>query len=143
MSQSIKKALVVAFYNHPEKVQQSVRKLKKCGFDIKKLTIAGKGCQPCSSVFIIPGIGPIAVGGPLVGAIVKGFGGSVNFKGLKALRDGLCNIGLPVESLFRYEAALKNGMCLVIARGGGDEIIELKSVFALSKAAEIVVHHQF
>ncbi|MEA3341782.1 MAG: general stress protein [Chloroflexota bacterium] len=137
-----KKVSVTGIYNRPEEAKQSVRKLQKCGFDIKKISIAGKGYQPCSSLFIIPGFGPIAVGGPLAGAIVKGFGGGLYSWGLKALREGLCSIGIPKESLFRYETALKNGMCLVLVRGGVDEISGVKNMFfASSKAIEIAVHY--
>ena len=142
MSHAVKKASVVACYKHPEGVMQSVRKLKKYGFDIKKVSIAGKGYQPCSSLFIISGLGPIAVGGPLVGAIVRGFGGDTYFRGLNALREGLCSVGIPKESLFRYETALKNGMCLVFVQGWVNEIAEVKSVFASSKAIEITVHYK-
>ncbi|MGD8714869.1 MAG: hypothetical protein PVG70_10030 [Desulfobacterales bacterium] len=140
MSHTIKKTLVVAFYNHPEGVKQSVKKMKKCGVEIKKLSVAGKGYHPCSSLFMIPGLGPIAVSGPLVAAILREFEGEIYFKGLNALRGGLCSIGIPEHSLFKYENALKNGMCLVFARGGANEINEMKSVFASSKAIEIAMH---
>ena len=138
----LKKASIVVICKDPAKVKQSFRKLKKCGFDIKKLSIAGKGCQPCSSLFIIPGLGPIAVEGPLVEAIVRGLNGGIYFRGLNALREGLCSIDIPKESLLRYETALKDGMCLVFVRGGVDENAELISVFASSKAVEITVHYQ-
>jgi len=39
MKQTIKKASVVALYNHFEGVKQSIRKLKKHGIDIKKLSV--------------------------------------------------------------------------------------------------------
>ena len=141
MSHAIKKASVVALYNHPDRVKQSVRKLQGYGFDIKKLSIAGKGYEPCSSLFIIPGLGPIAVGGPLSGAIVRGFGKGVYFKGINALREGQCSIGIPKDSLFRYETALKNGLCLVFVQCGVDEIDAVKSVLTSSKAIEIAVHY--
>jgi len=120
---------------------QSVRKLKKYGFDIKKLSIAGKAYQPCASLFMIPGLGPIAVSGPLVAAIVRSFKQGAYKRSLDALREGLYNIGIPKESVFQYESALKNGMCLVFARSGVDEIAEMKSVFVSSKAIEITVHY--
>ena len=113
----------------------------KHGIDVKKLSIAGKGCPPGDSLFIISGLGPIAVSGPLVGAIVRGFEGGIYFKGLHALREGLCSIGIPKDSLLRYESALKNGMCLAFARGRVDEIAAVKSVFASSQAIEIAVHN--
>jgi len=142
MGHAIKKASVVAFYNHPEGVKLSVRKLKKYGFDIKKLSMAGKRYYPCSSLFMISGLGPIGVSSPLVGAIVRGFGGGIYLRGLNALREGLCSIGIPKESVFRYESALKNGFCLVCARGPVDKMAEVKRVLASSKAIEIAVHYQ-
>jgi hypothetical protein len=142
MSNATKKASIVVMYKDPEEVKRSIKELKKCGVNIKKLSIAGKGYKPCSSLFIIPGLGPIAVGGPLVGAIAKGFGGDVYFKGLIALREGLFRIGISKESLFRYETALKKGMCLVFFQGGVDEIGEVISVLASSRASEITVHYQ-
>lgn len=142
MSRAIKKTSVVAFYNHPEGVKQSLGKLKKHGIDINKLSIAGKGYHSCSSLFIITGFGPIGISGPLAAAIVRGFGGGIHFKGLNALREGLCSIGVPKDSLFRYETALKNGICLVCTRAPVDKIAEVKRVFTLSKAIEITVHDQ-
>ncbi|MBC8393013.1 MAG: hypothetical protein H8E17_10670 [Deltaproteobacteria bacterium] len=142
MSHAIKKVSVVAFYNHFEGVKQSVRKLKKDGFDIKKLSIAGKGYHSCPSLFMISGLGPISVSGPLVAAIVRAFGRGVNIRSLRALHEGLYNIGIPKERVFQYESALKNGFCLVCARGPVDKIAEVKHVFDLSKAIEITVHYQ-
>jgi hypothetical protein len=141
MSHDIEKVSVVAVYNQIEGVKQSLTQLKKYGFDIKNVSIAGKKYRPCSSLFIIPDLGPIAVGGPLVGALVKGLGGASYFRGLNALREGLRGIGIPRDSLFRYETALKKGMCLVFVQDGVDKIAEVKSVFASSKAIKIAVHY--
>lgn len=142
MGHAIKKASVVAFYNHPEGVKLSVRKLKKYGFDIKKLSMAGKGYYPCSSLFMISGLGPIAVSGPLVAAIVRAFKQGASIKSLDALHEGLYNIGIPEESVFQYESALKNGFCLECARGPVDKMSEVKRVLVSSKAIEIAVHYQ-
>jgi len=142
MSHAIKKASVVAFYNHPEGVKQSVRKFKKYGVDLKKLSIAAKGFHPCSSLFMISGLGPIAVSGPLVAAIVRAFGQGVCIRSLSALHEGLYNIGIPKENVFQYESALKNGFCLVCVRGPVDKMAEVERVFALSRATEITVHYQ-
>lgn len=142
MSHAIKKTSVVAFYNHPEGVKQSVRKLKKYGFDINKLSIAGKGYHPSSSLFIISGLGPISVSGPLVAAIIGAFGQGASIRSLGALHEGLYSIGIPKEKIFEYESALKNGFCLVCARGPVDTIAAVKHVLALSKAIEITMYDQ-
>ena len=141
MSYTINKASVVAVYNHPEEVKQTVRKLKKTGFDIKKLSIVRKGYHSRSSLFVISGIGPIAVSGPLVGEIVRTFGKGV-IRPLSAFHRGMSNIGLSRESVFQYESALKKGFCLVCARGPVDEMAQVKRFFTLSKAIEIKIHYQ-
>jgi hypothetical protein len=142
MNQAIKKASVVAFFINFEGVKQSVRQLKRYGFDIKRLSFAGKGYHPCSSLFMISDLGPIAVSGPLVAAIVKAFSQRVCVRSLIALHEGLYKIGIPKESTFEYETALKNGLCLVCARGTVDKMTEVRRVIALSKAIEITVHYQ-
>ena len=142
MSPAIKKALVVAFYNHPDDVRQSVRKLKKQGVDTKKLSIAGMGYHPCSSLFMISNFGPIAVSGPLVAEIIKAFGQGAYLGSLDTFHAGLCSIGIPKEKVFEYECALKNSLCFICARGPVDKMTEVKRVFALSKAIKIAVHDQ-
>ena len=141
MSYTINKASVVAVYNHPEEAKRTVRKLKETGFDSKKLSIVRKGYHPRSSFFVISGIGPITVSGPLVGEIVRTFGKGV-IRPLSALRKGMSNIGISRESIFQYESSLKKGFCLVCARGPVDEMAEVKRVFTLSKAIEIKMHYQ-
>ena len=142
MNRAINKASVVAFFINFEGVKQSVRELKKYGFDIKKLSFIGKGYHPCSSLFMISGLGPIAVSGPLVAAIVKAFSQRVCVRSLSALHEGLYKIGIPKDSASHYETALKNGFCLLCARGPVDKMVEVRRVFALSKAIEITVHYQ-
>jgi hypothetical protein len=142
MSHAIKKVAVAAFYNHPDGVKQSVRILKKHGIDIKKLSIAGKGYHRCSSLFMISGLGPIAVSGPLVSAIVRALGWGTSIGSLGALHEGFYNIGIPKESVLQCVSTLKNGLCLVCARGPADKMAEVKRVFVLSKAIKIKVYYQ-
>jgi hypothetical protein len=91
---------------------------------------------------MIPSLGPVSVSGPLVAAIVRAFGQGVYSRSLGALHEGLYNIGIPKESVFQYESALKNGLCLICAQGPVEKMVELKRVFALSKAIAITVHYQ-
>ena len=142
MGHAIKKASVVSCYKHPEGVKQFVSKLKKRGFDIKKLSIAGKGFHPCSSLFIISGLGPVSVSGPLVAVILRALGKSAYIGSLGALTEGLYNIGIPKESVSEYVSMLRNGFCLVCTHGPVEKMVELKRVFALSKAIAITVHDQ-
>ena len=57
--------------------------------------------------FIIPGLGPILVAGPLVAWIVGALEGAVVVGGLSVLGAGLYSIGIPKDSVVQYEAALK------------------------------------
>src|SRR5271156_4316196 len=60
-----------------------------------------------SALFAIPGIGPILVAGPLVAWIVAGLEGAVVVAGVSALGAGLVSIGIPNDSVIKYETALK------------------------------------
>src|SRR5580692_9506050 len=60
-----------------------------------------------AAFFVIPGLGPILVAGPLVAWIVGALEGAVVVGGLSALGAGLYSIGIPKDSILRYEVALK------------------------------------
>ena len=90
--------------------------------------------------FLIPGIGPIMVFGPLVGWIVAALEGAVVVGGLSALGAGLYSIGMPKDSIVKYETALKSDKFLVIAHGTADEVAKAKSILETTGAAEIATH---
>jgi uncharacterized membrane protein len=93
-----------------------------------------------SAFFLIPGIGPIMVFGPLVGWIVAALEGAVVVGGLSALGAGLYSIGMPKDSIVKYETALKSDKFLVIAHGTADEVAKAKSILETTGAAEIATH---
>jgi hypothetical protein len=93
-----------------------------------------------SAFFLIPGIGPIMVFGPLVGWIVAALEGAVVVGGLSALGAGLYSIGIPKDSIVKYETALKSDKFLVIAHGTADEVAKAKSILETTGAAEIATH---
>jgi uncharacterized membrane protein len=93
-----------------------------------------------SAFFIIPGIGPIVVGGPLVATIVGGLEGAVGIGGLSALGAGLFSIGIPKDSVIKYETALKSDKFLVIAHGTTDEVAKAKEILNASNVSEVAVH---
>jgi hypothetical protein len=94
-----------------------------------------------SAFFFIPGIGPIMVFGPLVGWIVAALEGAVVVGGLSALGAGLYSIGIPKDSIVKYETALKSDKFLVIAHGTADEVARAKSILETTGAEEIAAHH--
>ncbi|MHB8909811.1 MAG: general stress protein [Syntrophales bacterium] len=94
-----------------------------------------------SAFFLIPGIGPIMVFGPLVGWIVGALEGAVVVGGLSALGAGLYSIGIPKDSVMLYETALKSDKFLVIAHGTPDEVAKAKTIIETTGAEEIAAHH--
>ena len=93
-----------------------------------------------SALFIIPGIGPLVVFGPLVGWIVGALEGAAVLGGLSALGAGLYSIGIPKDSIMQYEAALKSDKFLVIAHGTADEVAKAKSILETTGSAKVDTH---
>src|SRR5665811_105293 len=93
-----------------------------------------------SAFFMIPGIGPLVVLGPLVGWIVGALEGAVVVGGLSALGAGLYSIGIPKDSIMQYETALKSDKFLVIAHGTAAEVAKAKSILETTGAAQVAAH---
>src|SRR5271157_6630527 len=79
-----------------------------------------------SALFMIPGLGPILVAGPLVAWIVGALEGAVVVGGLGALGAGLYSIGIPKDSIVKYETALKTDQFLLIGHGTAAEVAKVK-----------------
>jgi uncharacterized membrane protein len=83
-----------------------------------------------SAFFLIPGIGPLLVAGPLVAWIVGALEGAVVVGGLSAVGAGLYSIGIPEDSVIEYETEIKAGKFVVIAHGSPDEVSKTKYTLA-------------
>ena len=68
-------------------------------------------------MFDIPGIGPILVAGPLVAWIIAGLEGAAVVGGVSAIGAGLASIGIPKDSVLKYEVALKTDKFLLVVHG--------------------------
>ncbi len=75
-----------------------------------------------SGFFLIPGLGPVLVAGPLVGWILGSLEGAVVGGGLSALAGALSGIGVPDDSIAMYETALKADKFVVVARCGSPQV---------------------
>ena len=75
-----------------------------------------------SAFFLIPGLGPILAAGPVVAWIVAGLEGAAEVGALGALGAGLYSIGIPKDSIVKYETALKTDRFLLIAHGTAAEV---------------------
>ncbi len=84
--------------------------------------------------FWIPGIGPILTGG-LIGSFLMGTieGAAVGAAiggGTSVLAAALAGLGIPKDSVIRYEADLKANKFLLVASGSAAEAERARSLFA-------------
>ena len=93
-----------------------------------------------SAFFLIPGIGPVMVGGPLVSWILGALEMSVVTGGLTAVGGALASIGIPKDSVIRYETALKADKFVLIIHGTLKEVEDAKNILLTNKAEEANVH---
>jgi hypothetical protein len=94
-----------------------------------------------AAFFWVPGIGPLVVAGPLVSAIVGGLEGAVAIGGLTALGAGLYSIGIPKDSVLKYETSLKSNKFLLVAHGTREEVEKAKRILEKTSATDITIHH--
>jgi hypothetical protein len=81
-----------------------------------------------SAFFLIPGVGPLVVAGPLVGWILGALEGAVVVGGVSALGAGLYSLGIPKDSVLQYETALRSGKFVVIAHGSAQEATHAREI---------------
>ncbi len=94
-----------------------------------------------SAFFIIPGIGPIVVGGPLVSWIIGALEGAALGGGLSAIGAALFSLGIPKDSVLQYETSIKANKFLLIAHGAKDEVEKARVILETTKATETTIHH--
>ena len=90
--------------------------------------------------FLIPGIGPLVVLGPLAGWIAGALEGAALVGGFSALGAGLYSIGIPKDSIMKYETAIKSDKFVVIAHGTADEVAKAKSILETTGATQVDTH---
>ena len=93
-----------------------------------------------AAFFWVPAIGPVLVGGPLVGWIVTGLEDAVVVGGLSAIGAGLFSLGIPKDSIMTYEASIKAGHYLVVAHGTAADVVEAKKILASLKPTDLADH---
>jgi hypothetical protein len=92
-----------------------------------------------SAFFWIPGLGPLLVAGPLVTWIVGALESAVMVGGLSAIGAGLYSLGIPKDSVLRYETALKTGKFVLIAHGSLEDTTRAKNILNHTNA-EVLEH---
>jgi hypothetical protein len=148
----------VAVYRTHVEAEGAVKELQRSGFDMTKLSIAGRDYHTDEHVvgyynmgdrmkawgkmgafwgglwgfmfgafFLVPGVGPILVAGPLVAWIVGALEGAVAVGGLSALGAALFSSGIPKDSVLKYESEIQAGNFVLLAHGTPEEVRRAKS----------------
>lgn len=93
-----------------------------------------------SAAFAIPGLGPILVADPLVAWIVAGLEGAVVVGGVSAVGAGLVSIGIPKDSVLKYEVALKTDKYMLVVHGTVEEVAKAKNITEGTEHSYYTVH---
>jgi hypothetical protein len=144
---------VYVYKNHLD-AENAVRSLGLSGFEMKHLSIVGRGYHTeehplgfytkgdrirswgkfgvfwgaiwgllfAPAVFVLPGLGTLAMAGPVVNLLVSALEGAVVVGGLSALGCAMLEMGVQQDRAIRYELALKADQFLLMVHGSNDEI---------------------
>ncbi len=102
------------------------------------------GILVAPAFFFIPGVGPILTGG-IIGSLLMGtlegaaLGAAIG-GGSSALVAALTSLGLPKDSVIRYEADLKANKFLLVASGTAAEVERARETLVGTKMGQVQVH---
>ncbi|GAL08905.1 general stress protein [Photobacterium aphoticum] len=83
-----------------------------------------------AGMFWLPGVGALMVAGPIVSTVVGAIEGAVVTGGLGAVGGALASIGIPKDSIVKYNAAIKADKYLVIVHGDAEAMVKAKAILA-------------
>ena len=164
--------LPVYLFDSHRDAEQAIRSLNHAGFNMKSLSLVGKGCHSeeqamgfytsgdrikswggrgafwgglwgllfAPAVFILPGIGVLALAGPIVVALVSALEGAVVVGSLSAFGAAMMQIGVPKEQAIKYETALKVDKYVLLIHGTPAEAAQARAVLSQSAAALVTAH---
>jgi len=167
----IDNAAVAVFDNHAF-ADAAVKKLAAAHYDIKKITVVGRGFHTEDHVqgffnvgdrigfwgkngalwgglwglllgglfMTIPVIGPIVVVGHLAAVVVAAVEGAVVVGGLSALGAALYSVGIPKDSVLRYETAIKADGFLLIVHGSPNDVERARTILQQTDPTQLDVH---
>lgn len=162
----------VAVFSAHDDAESAIKKLTAANFDIKTLSVIGKGYHTeekavgfynagdrvmfwgtrgafwgglwalfFGGLFITtPVIGPVIALGYLAATAIAAIEGAVVVGGLSALGAALYSIGIPKDSVIRYEAAIKADGFIVMVHGTSEEAERAKAILSTANASSIDSH---
>jgi len=93
-----------------------------------------------AAFFVIPGVGPLVLAGPIVSWIVGALEGATIAGGLSVLGAALSNMGVPRDSVLRYETAIKTDKFLLVVHGTAEEANRAKQILDATNPSQLAVH---
>ncbi len=85
-----------------------------------------------SALMFVPVLGHIFILGPLAAMLFSGLQGAVVVGGVSALAGALMSIGIPKDSVLRYETALRANKFILMVHGDNQEISRAQEVLKSS-----------
>jgi hypothetical protein len=93
-----------------------------------------------AAFFVLPGLGPVLLAGPLVDAVTCSLEEAPENRGFGALDAALRRLGIPSESVVRYESELCADKFLVLAHWTADELMHAKDILHKTRPEELNLH---
>ena len=93
-----------------------------------------------AAVLFIPGVGPVVVAGSVVTWIAAALEGALVVGGLSALGAGLYSLGVPKDSILKYETSVKAGKFILIAHGTAGEVETARGILQSAGAEQVNLH---
>lgn len=163
---------VIAVFADHNAAEAAIKKLAADGFEMKHLSVVGKGYQTEEKVvgfynigdrikfwgtrgafwggfwglffgglfMTIPVVGHVVVLGYLAAAAASAIENAVVVGGLSALGAALYSIGVPKDSVIKYENAVTADGFLVMAHGTADEMARAKAILGTANPSHLEVH---
>jgi len=163
---------VVAVFDDHFLAENAVKKLAEAGFEMKNLSVVGKGYQTEEKVvgfynsgdrikfwgsrgvfwgglwgmffgglfMTIPIFGHVVVLGYLATMVVSGLENAIVVGGLSALGAAFYGMGIPKDSVLKYETALKADKFLVMAHGTAEEMVRAKDLLGTTTPLSLDHH---
>jgi heat induced stress protein YflT len=163
---------VIAVFTDHKAAETAVKKLTADGFEMKNLSVVGKGYHTEEKVtgfynagdrikfwgtrgafwggfwglffgglfMTIPLVGHVVVLGYLAAIAIAGIENAVIVGGLSALGAALYSIGIPKDSVIKYEADVKADDFLVMAHGAAEDVARAKVILSAVNPSRIDVH---
>jgi uncharacterized membrane protein len=93
-----------------------------------------------AGVFLIPGIGPVLIGGPFVAALVGALESAVVVGGLSAVAASLVSLGIPKHSAIKYEEQIKADKFVLVVHGTAEEAERAHAILSDTAPLSIEKH---